>query len=758
MVLMCECIGSLVEVALLTACKGGPPVEYCDPPPPPTRRATMPQPPPLPPPSAPPATPPAEDVWSVDERSLKVFAEQLRGAPADRAWYDLRREAERIALVPGFDRLITLDANAIKELPHQIDVAQRVLRQMGGRAILADEVGLGKTIEASIIYKELAIRGLARRTLILTPASLVGQWQGELEEKFFERFETPTDPDDWQRITKAIVSHDRARSRRHAEEILRHHWDLVIVDEAHKIKSHRGATYQFIEKIERDFILLLTATPLQNDLRELYNLVTLLRPGQLGTWDEFRAEHLVAGDHRQPRDPEALRALTHEVMIRTRRSSVVDDLDLPPRRPRHPEVRLTKAEADLYDRTTQFLRRLYREGFVQPQEQEEDTEEGTPRRRRSGKGMLQLAVIHLRQRLCSSAKALAESLEHLAEGERIRPEYRTIARQLAQRATKIKTHAKLNVLTEVLEETPDRVVVFSDHRPTIQLIEERVRALGRKPIVYWGAHATPERDKRIRAFHEDERSVLIATRAGSEGRNLQFCNVLVNYDLPWNPMVVEQRIGRLHRIGQKREVHIVNLAAAGTIESYILQLLDRKIKLFELVVGELDLILGEFGGAQEFEGRLANEWLAAENEEDFARRVETIGADIEKSSAVGKEQEQLNSLIAPDDNATRLERRFETLSVPGRLRLGLGTSHLVKAAGWDAKRRRLGVHVTEVLEALESIEPIGGVTTPQPAGAHPEYGELVRLTGLSSSGRAIMIVAQVDHLPLVLVDIQVDTA
>ncbi len=705
--------------------------------------------------------PPAEDVWSVDERSLTVFAEQLRGAPADRAWYDLRREAERVALVPGFDRLITLDANAIKELPHQIDVAQRVLRQMGGRAILADEVGLGKTIEASIVYKELAIRGLARRVLILTPASLVGQWQGELEEKFFERFETPTDPDDWHRVssTKAIVSHDRARSRRHAEEILRHHWDLVIVDEAHKIKSHRGATYQFIEKIERDFILLLTATPLQNDLRELYNLVTLLRPGQLGTWEEFRAEHLVAGDHRQPRDPEALRALTHEVMIRTRRSSVVDDLNLPPRRPRHPEVKLTTAERDLYDRTTQFLRRLYKEGFVQPVEDEEAEDgDGKPRRRMTKKGILQLAVIHLRQRLCSSSKALAESLEHLAESERINPEYRTIARQLAQRAQKIKTHAKLNVLTAVLKETPDRVVVFSDHRPTVELIAQRVEALGRKPIVYWGAHSTPERDKRIRAFHEDERSVLIATRAGSEGRNLQFCNVLVNYDLPWNPMVVEQRIGRLHRIGQTREVHIVNLAAAGTIESYILELLDRKIKLFELVVGELDLILGEFGGAHTFEGRLADEWLAADDEADFARRVETIGADIEKSSAVGKEQEQLNSLIAPDDNATRLERRFETLSVPGRLRLGLGTSQVTKAAGWDAKRQRLGVHVTEVLEALESIEPIGGATTPQPAGSHPQYGELVRLTGMSSTGRAITLVAQVERLPLVLVDIQVDTA
>src|SRR6058998_2489800 len=701
--------------------------------------------------------------WVVDERSLTLFVEKLKEPPAERAWYELRREAERIALVPGFDRLITLDANAIKELPHQIDVAQRVLRDMGGRAILADEVGLGKTIEASIIYKELAIRGLARRVLILTPASLVGQWQGELEEKFFERFETPTDPDDWHRvaITRAIVSHDRARSRRHAEEILRHRWDLVIVDEAHKVKSERSATYRFIEKIERDFILLLTATPLQNDLRELYNLITLLRPGQLGTWEEFKREHLVAGDHRQPRDPEALRALTHEVMIRTRRSSVVDDLNLPARRPRQPEVRLTTAERDLYDRTTEFLRRLYREGLVEPVEAEESEDETpSPRRRRTKKGILQLAVIHLRQRLCSSSKALAESLEHLAESERISPEYRTVARRLAERARKIKTHAKLNVLTAILKETPDRVVVFSDHRPTIELIEQRVEALGRKAIVYWGAHSTPERDKRVRAFHADERSVLIATRAGSEGRNLQFCNVLVNYDLPWNPMVVEQRIGRLHRIGQTREVHIVNLAAAGTIESYILELLDRKIKLFELVVGELDLILGEFGGAHTFEGRLADEWLASESEEDFARRVEAIGADIEKSSAVGKEQEQLNSVIAPDDNATRLGRRFETLSVPSRLRLGLGTSQVTKAAGWDAKRQRLGVHVTEVLEALESIEPIGGggATTPQPAGSHPQYGELVRLTGIGSSGRAITLVAQVEHLPLVLVDIQVDAA
>src|SRR5207245_3993330 len=121
--------------------------------------------------------------------------------------------------------------------------------------------------------------------------------------------------------------------------------------------------------------------------------------------------------------------------------------------------------SDLYRRTTEFLRRLYREGFIQPTEQEE-TEEGAPRRRMTKKGILQLAVIHLRQRLCSSSRALAESLEHLAASERISPDYRSIAKQLAKRAQGIKTHAKLDGLTELLRETPDRVVVFSDHRPT----------------------------------------------------------------------------------------------------------------------------------------------------------------------------------------------------------------------------------------------------------------------------------------------------
>src|SRR5207237_10267988 len=130
------------------------------------------------------------------------------------------------------------------------------------------------------------------------------------------------------------------------------------------------------------------------------------------------------------------------------------------------------------------------------------------------------------------------------------------------------------------------------------------------------------------ACKAEQKAFFVATRAGTEGLNLQFCNVLVNYELPWNPMVVEQRIGWIHRIGQTREAHIINFAASETIEAHVLRLLDQKIKLFELVVGELDVILGDFGGADSLEERLAAAWLGAESDEAFEQHVEVIGQDI----------------------------------------------------------------------------------------------------------------------------------
>jgi SNF2 family DNA or RNA helicase len=690
-----------------------------------------------------------QELWTVDERSLAEFSSRIDQPPSSLAWAELRREAERVALAPGFDRLITLDANTIKELPHQIEVARRVLRQMGGRAILADEVGLGKTIEAGIILKELLVRGLARRVLVLTPASLVTQWQGELESKFFERFETPTEPEDWKRVTKGIASYDRARGERHAKVILRHRWDLVIIDEAHKVKNHKAATYKFIQRIDRNYLLLLTATPLQNDLRELYNLVTLLRPGQLGTWREFSKTHLTAGDRRSPRDPEALKELTAQVMVRTRRSSVAIALELPPRRPSHPTIVLTDEEATLYNQTTAFLRELYREGFIDPSE-EERTEDRRRRKKRSGRGVLQLELIRLSQRLCSSAAALAESLEGLSEGELITPEYRMRARELATDARRVSKHAKLQELERILDESDDRLIVFSEHLPTLDLIAEHVQRAGRKAIIYSGALSMSERAKRLATFKREPNAVFVATRAGTEGLNLQFCNRLVNYELPWNPMVVEQRIGRIHRIGQTREAHIVNFAARGTIEAQVLQLLDQKIKLFELVVGELDVILGDFGGADTLEERLAEAWLSAESDEIFERRVDAIGDEVAASREAGVKQEEINSDLAAEDNAQQLEREFRQLTVPARVRLGYGTNHLRLARGVETKRHQIGLHVGEILEALETTAPI------EDAGLHPDYGPLVHLIGVTGTGRSVRLTVQADRLPMTLVDLSAD--
>lgn len=244
--------------------------------------------------------------------------------------------------------------------------------------------------------------------------------------------------------------------------------------------------------------------------------------------------------------------------------------------------------------------------------------------------------------------------------------------------------------------------------------------------------------------------MFLATRAGSEGLNLQFCNQLVNYELPWNPMIIEQRIGRVHRIGQEREVLIVNLAARDTIEMHILKLLDQKIKLFQLVVGELDTILGEFGGADTLEKRLTDAWLEADSDGAFERQVEKIGDEILASRKAGLAQEELASEVATEDNAGRLEREFRQLSIPGRVRLAYGTTHLALARGVETKRHQLGLHVSEILEALEHL------STVEDAGVDAEYGALHRITGVTGRGRAIVLKVQANRLPITLVDLDAD--
>jgi superfamily II DNA/RNA helicase len=435
-------------------------------------------------------------------------------------------------------------------------------------------------------------------------------------------------------------------------------------------------------------------------------------------------------------------------MVRTRRSSVAQSLELPPRRPSHPPVQLTPPERELYDSTVWLLRDLYARGFIQISREEEE-EDARRRNRRTGKGIMAIETIRLCQRLCSSASALSDSLGTLAAGELVSPEFRTRALELARHAREITDHGKLRTLDRVFDEHKGKVIVFSEHLPTLDVIRERVQGHGRQPILYKGGLTRAQRASQLKSFQSSENGVFISTRAGTEGLNLQFCNVLVNYELPWNPMVVEQRIGRIHRIGQKKPAHIISLAAAQTIESHVLKLLDQKIRLFELVVGELDVILGEFGEGETMEQRLATELLKAQTDRDLDNAIETMGEEITRSRSTGKEQERLNSDISGDDNAMRLEREFAHLTIPARVRLAWGTKHLKSVEGVRAVQEQLTLSIVEILEALEQADV-------RESRQSREYGALVWIQGVTRRGRAIGFEVQADRLPMLLVRIDAD--
>ena len=185
------------------------------------------------------------------------------------------------------------------------------------------------------------------------------------------------------------------------------------------------------------------------------------------------------------------------------------------------------------------------------------------------------------------------------------------------RAAAIHANVKADHLRRFLASTDEKVLVFTQYRRTLEYLRGGLEADGVPVAVYHGGLPHPAKDEAVRGFRGGKR-VFLSTEAGGEGRNLQFARTLVNYDLPWNPLRIEQRIGRVHRLGQDREVHVVNVWARDTVEEYLLELLDRKIHMFELVVGELDLILGDLDERRSFEEVLMDIWALREAE---ARRA-----------------------------------------------------------------------------------------------------------------------------------------
>ena len=501
---------------------------------------------------------------------------------------------------PGFEVFICQPRLRFEPFPYQLEAAARVLRHMQGRAILADEVGLGKTIEAGIVLSELRLRGLAGRVLVLTPAGLVGQWCEELERKFAlpcviadRRFEAPSSEGNQPIVVASLAA---ARRERLLAELTAPAWDLVIADEAHRLKNARSASARLARSLRTRYMLLLTATPIENRLSDLFQLVSLVRPGLLGAAAEFRARH-GRGDRAEVRNVASLQLALRELMVRHRRSEIA--VMLPRRLAETIRVTPSDEEAALY-RTISWRVR-------------DQARDATASRI--------LALRSIQQLAGSSPWGCADSLAKLGWQD------------LAGRAASVSSTAKAMALVELLAHhraRGEKVVVFTAFRRTLQALAATLTDHGFDATVYHGSLTRQEKDAAIRRF-ADATPILLSTEAAGEGRNLQFCHVMVNFDLPWNPMQIEQRLGRIHRIGQEHDVVLTNLVSRGTVEERLLEVLQAKINLFELVVGELDMILGRVADDLDFETLVFQQYVASRDDAEFAARLDGIGDELARA-------------------------------------------------------------------------------------------------------------------------------
>ncbi|RRJ65167.1 DEAD/DEAH box helicase [Paenibacillus oralis] len=556
----------------------------------------------------------------------ELAARQEKGGPWD-DWklFNLALEAETASLVTSFEEMQCLKhLQQVTPLPHQTETARKVLFEMRGRAILADEVGLGKTIEAGLILKEYIIRGLVRKVLILVPASLVLQWVRELNQKFGIPAVAQKKEHSWDNAV-VVASMDTAKRDPHKSILLSNEYDMLIVDEAHKLKNKKTTNYQFMLQLRKKYCLLLTATPVQNDLDELFNLITLLKPGQLGGQSEFAANFVV--DKRLPKNEDQLRGELSKVMIRNRRAD--GELEFTKRIVRNIDVELSPEEKNLYNGVTSFVKDQYQAA--------------------GGDLNSMLSLVTLQREVCSSRDAVFVTLVNLSKKLAPDSPLRDKIWEIVDLIRQIKANSKAEKTMELIREMNDKVIVFTEYRATQEYLLNYFRDRNMTAVPYRGGMNRGKKDWMMDLFR-DRAQVMIATEAGGEGINLQFCHHMINFDLPWNPMRVEQRIGRVHRLGQQNDVKIYNLSTKGTIEEHIVNLLHEKINMFEMVIGDLDVILEQFEKEHSLEKSIYKIVLESKSDEEIASRVDSLGRtfhsikselDVEAGENEGGDLQQL---------------------------------------------------------------------------------------------------------------------
>ena len=649
-----------------------------------------------------------------------------------------------------FDPLSGLTNARIEPQHHQVYVAHRVLNKPRPRMILADEVGLGKTIEAGLIVKELIARRVAERVLIVCPASLQRQWQYELAAKFNEEFTIVdsaglkflgrADQNPWTKVDRAITSLTLVSREERMRDLIDAGWDVVVFDEAHRVRrryegsnrSRATRAYQLAEELESGVsgLLLLTATPMQLHPFELFSLIELVEPGLfpsfeayetrrhtmpslnqlmqlLRSWDVYPPDDRVerirtssellegmgipsSGAVDRLADPEVRAELIEElirkhplteVMVRNRKAQ----LGWTDRREaiRH-LVPLTDEERERYEAVTAYIGQVYdlaiknqnrAVGFLMALYQKMLASSTyaiwTSLNKRHAK------LVELReQALVAVDRVDEEELEELAEAEEpseavTQLEERAVDPQMLDweisllgsllgrlaeaRDSKLKVLIR-DIVDPLLEgRDGEKIVIFTGFRNTQKLISEALRHRGYRVATFHGGLSLDEKERAVANFR-DLADVLVTTEAGGEGRNFQFAHIMVNYDLPWNPMRVEQRIGRLDRIGQRHRVLIYNLALAGTIEERVLDVLENRIELFRESVGALEPILGEI------ETDLVR--LVLTHRDRLDENLDLYVTQLDQRIAAAKETEEMLADFVLDEASLRRDTVNELLQRP----------------------------------------------------------------------------------------------
>ncbi|SIS18350.1 DEAD/DEAH box helicase [Natronorubrum thiooxidans] len=570
-------------------------------------------------------------IEKIDSIVDRLAAKQIN----DPIQYDLRERATRLDLAYRYDRFLSLTNNRIEIEPYQVQAAYEILNSYDHRYLVGDEVGLGKTIEAGIVIEELIARERAERVLIVAPAPLAVQWQEEMREKFDRNFvvydretvrthrQSHPNQNVWLQEDRIITSIDFAKQDDMLEALsnLDVPWDVAVFDEAHHLTARRGSD-DSIERTQRyrvgeavadnsDSLLLLTGTPHKGKSDQFYFLVSLLDPYRFS--------------HESQINPESL----EDLMIRRLKEDMYEadgTRMFPEKNIEALPVEMTREERKLYDDVTEYIREYYNLA-----QQEENQAAG-------------FTMVVYQKRLVSSIYAIRKSLENrmraiqndavaeelpddvqeliprystepdtLTDAERTKVEeaLETVTitlnqtqidqeldrvKQLWQQAKNIKTDSKARLLREfvdrILKEDPDeKILIFTEYTDTLEYLRDEVFADHDIAQVY-GDLNQDRRRQEMQKF-EEEANLMLATDAAQEGLNLQFAHIMVNYDLPWNPIRIDQRMGRLHRYGQDRTVEIRNLFFKDTRESEILNLLVEKTNQIESDLGMRSDVLGQ---------------------------------------------------------------------------------------------------------------------------------------------------------------------